>query len=154
MGVVFFLFWVVLNGRLTVEIAIFGFFISVAVYLFSYKYLDYNPKKEIMLLKKTPLILAYLFVLIREIVKSTIVMIGYIFNFRDIPEPVIVHFMSPLKSGFAMHLLAASITLTPGTIVVRLRDGEFQVHCYDIEMARDIDESVFVRLLRKMEDFG
>ena len=154
MGVVFFLFWVVLNGRLTVEIAIFGFFISVAVYLFSYKYLDYNPKKEIMLLKKTPLILAYLFVLIREIVKSTIVMIGYIFNFRDIPEPVIVHFMSPLKSGFAMYLLAASITLTPGTIVVRLRDGEFQVHCYDIEMARDIDESVFVRLLRKMEDFG
>ena len=154
MGVIFFLFWVVLNGRLTVEIAIFGFFISVAVYLFSYKYLDYNPKKEIMLLKKTPLILAYLFVLIREIVKSTIVMIGYIFNFRDIPEPVIVHFMSPLKSVFAMYLLAASITLTPGTIVVRLRDGEFQVHCYDIEMARDIDESVFVRLLRKMEDFG
>ena len=154
MGVVFFLFWVVLNGRLTVEIAIFGLFISAAVYLFSYKYLDYNPKKEIMLLKKTPLILAYLFVLIREIVKSTIVMIGYIFNFRDIPEPVIVHFMSPLKSGFAMYLLAASITLTPGTIVVRLRDGEFQVHCYDIEMARDIDESVFVRLLRKMEDFG
>ena len=154
MGVVFFLFWVVLNGRLTVEIAIFGFFISVAVYLFSYKYLDYNPKKEIMLLKKTPLILAYLFVLIREIVKSTIVMIGYIFNFRDIPEPVIVHFMSPFKSVFAMYLLAASITLTPGTIVVRLRDGEFQVHCYDIEMARDIDESVFVRLLRKMEDFG
>ena len=79
---------------------------------------------------------------------------GYIFNFRDIPEPVIVHFMSPLKSVFAMYLLAASITLTPGTIVVRLRDGEFQVHCYDIEMARDIDESVFVRLLRKMEDFG
>ena len=85
---------------------------------------------------------------------ATITMIGYIFNYRDIPEPVIVHFNSPLKTEFAKYILATSITLTPGTIVVRLRDNEYQVHCYDKEMAKDLDSSVFVRMLKKMEDIG
>ena len=78
-------------------------------------------------------------------------MAGCVFNHRYIFEPVIVHFMSPLKTEFAMYVLAASITMTPGTIVVRLRDGEYQVHCFDRDMAKDIDNSSFVKLLRKME---
>ena len=35
MFVVFFLLWVVFNGKLNVEIAIFGVILSAAVYLFS-----------------------------------------------------------------------------------------------------------------------
>lgn len=154
MGILFFVFWVILNGKLTMEIAVFGIFISCGVYLFSYKFLDYDPIIEIKLIRKLPLIVAYLFILIREIIMATITMIGYIFNYRDIPEPVIVHFNSPLKTEFAEYILATSITLTPGTIVVRLRDNEYQVHCYDKEMAKDLDSSVFVRMLKKMEDIG
>ncbi|MCR4903897.1 MAG: Na+/H+ antiporter subunit E [Butyrivibrio sp.] len=154
MGIIFFLFWIILNGKVTFEIAVFGIFISVCVYIFSWKYLDYNPKAELKLIKKIPLIFVYLAVLIKEIIVSTIVMIGYIFNHRDIPEPVLVKFVSPLKSEFARYVLAASITLTPGTITVRLRNGEFQVHCYDKEMARELDSSVFVHLLQKMEGDG
>jgi len=152
MGIIFFLFWIILNGKVTIEIAIFGIFISVLIYLFSYQFLDYNPKVELKLVKKIPLIIAFLFVLIKEILFSTIKMIGFIFNHRDIPEPVIVHFMSPLKSEFADYILATSITLTPGTIAVRLRDGEFQIHCYDKELARGLDDSNFVHLLQKMEE--
>ena len=154
MGILFFVFWVILNGKLTMEIAVFGIFISCGVYLFSYKFLDYDPIIEIKLIRKLPLIVAYLFILIREIIMATITMIGYVFNHRDIPEPVIVHFNSPLKTEFAEYILATSITLTPGTIVVRLRDNEYQVHCYDKEMAKGLDSSVFVRMLKKMEDIG
>ncbi len=152
MGLLFFIFWVILNGRITAEIVVFGIFISFFVYLFSYFFLDYNPRYELKLLTKIPFIIMYIFVLIREIFMATITMIGFIFNYRDIPEPVIVHFDSPVKSEFARYVLAASITLTPGTIVVRLRDGEYQVHCYDIEMCRDIDDSPFVRILKKIEE--
>ncbi|MCR5404388.1 MAG: Na+/H+ antiporter subunit E [Butyrivibrio sp.] len=151
MGILFFIFWIILNGRVTPEICIFGVVISFFVYLFAYKFLDYSPKLEWRIFKKLPLVLAYVFVLIREIITSSIRMAGCVFNHRDIFEPAIVHFRSPLRTEFAMYILAASITMTPGTIVVRLRDGEYQVHCFDREMAKDIDSSDFVRLLQKME---
>ena len=151
MGVVFFLFWIVLNGRVTFEIVIFGLFISLFVYLFSCRFLDYDPKAEIRFAARIPLALILLVILVKEIVKATLTMIGFIFNFRDIPEPCVVHFRTPLKSDLAQYALATFITLTPGTITVRLRDEEFQVHCYDREMAGGIDESVFVKYLMKME---
>ena len=152
MGIVFFLFWIILNGRVTFEIIVFGLVISASVYLFSCKFLDYDIRTEIRLARKLPLVLWIIIVLIREIVKATLAMIGFIFNFRDIPEPCVVHFKTALHTNAARYALATFITLTPGTITVRLRDEEFQVHCYDKEMARGIDESVFVKLLLKMEE--
>ena len=151
MGILFFVFWLILNGRVTFEIIVFGLIISASVYFFSCKFLDYGIGTEIKLIKKLPLVLLIIVVLIREIFKATLTMIGFIFNFRDIPEPAIVHFKTALKTDAARYALATFITLTPGTITVRLRDEEFQVHCYDKEMAKGIDESVFVQLLLKME---
>lgn len=43
-------------------------------------------------------------------------------------EPSIVKFRTALKSDFARYLLANSITLTPGTITVKILDDEFYVH--------------------------
>jgi multicomponent Na+:H+ antiporter subunit E len=151
MGILFFLFWLILNGRVTLEIIIFGLIISASVYYFSCRFLDYDIANEVRLFKKIPIVLWIVVVLIKEIIKATLTMIGFIFNFRDIPEPALVHFTTALKTDAARYALATFITLTPGTITVRLRDGEFQVHCYDKEMARGIDESVFVQLLLKME---
>ncbi|MBQ8547563.1 MAG: Na+/H+ antiporter subunit E, partial [Lachnospiraceae bacterium] len=56
-----------------------------------------------------------------------------------------------LKTDLARTVLANSITLTPGTITVELTEDEFKVHCLDKEMAEGIEDSVFVRLLLKME---
>ncbi len=151
MGILFFLFWIILNGKITTEIVIFGLVISASVYLFSWKFLDYDIHTEIYFLSRIPLILWIFIVLIKEIIKANLTMIFYIFNFRDIPEPAVVHFKTPLKHGFTRYLLATFITLTPGTITVRLRDEEYQVHCYDKEMAKGIDKSEFVKLLLKLE---
>ncbi len=107
---------------------------------------------ERILFKNIPMILVYLFNLVKEVVVSTTVMSGFIFNAEFIPEPVIVHFHTPVKSEFLQVILANSISLTPGTITVRLRDGEFQVHCYDKTMAKGINDSVFVHLLTRMEE--
>ena len=151
MAVLIFLFWVVLNGRLTAEIAVFGLVISGALYAFLWKFLDYKPRYDLLLTKSLPQAVRYLAVLIREVVLSALVMAGYVFNHRDIPEPVLVSFTPPLKTAFARTLLADSITLTPGTITVDMRDGVFQVHCYDRTMAEGLDSSVFVRLLQRWE---
>ncbi len=152
MGILIFLFWIILNGKITTEIIIFGLVISASVYLFSWKFLDYDIRSEIRLFSRIPLVLRIIAVLIKEIIKATLTMIFFIYNFRDVPEPALVHFKTPLRTNFTRYLLAMFITLTPGTITVRLRDEEYQVHCYDKDMAKGIDESVFVKLLLKLEE--
>ena len=47
--------------------------------------------------------------------------------------------------------MANSITLTPGTITIALEGDELIVHALDEELVEGIDESIFVRMLRKME---
>ena len=66
-------------------------------------------------------------------------------------EPVIVHVHAKLKSETARVILANSITLTPGTITVSLTEDNLLVHCLDKSLSEGMDDSVFVRLLQKME---
>ena len=49
-------------------------------------------------------------------------------------------------------VLANSITLTPGTLTVSLEGNDLLIHALDRDMARGVDESVFVRHLRRMEE--
>ena len=66
-------------------------------------------------------------------------------------EPVVIKFRSTLKSELARVILANSITLTPGTITVRLQYDELTVHCLDKTLADGIDDSIFVKLLERIE---
>ena len=60
MAVLFFLFWVVLNGRITAEIAVFGLVISAALYVFMCKVLDWRPRYDLLLVRSLPLAGLYL----------------------------------------------------------------------------------------------
>ena len=151
MGALIFLFWVMCNGRLTAEIAVFGLFISVALYLFLWKFLDYKPRYDWLIAKNLPLMLLYAAILVLEIAKANRTMAGYIFSARRKPDPVIVTFRAPLTTNLGRILLANSITLTPGTITVSMSNGVYRVHCYDRSLAEGLDSSVFVRTLRKLE---
>lgn len=151
MAVLIFLFWVVLNGRISAEIAVFGLVISAALYLFACKCLDYRPRYDWIALKSLPILVQYTALLVKQIALASLTMAGFIFNHRDIPEPVLVSFRPPLKTPLARAVLANSITLTPGTITVNLCQGDFQVHCFDRSMAPGLADSGFVRLLLRWE---
>lgn len=151
MFVIFFVFWLILNGRVTTEIVIFGLAISAAMYLFICKFMDYSPGKDLFILKKLPLMIAYFFLLIKEIIKANVVMAGFIFRPQVLAEPALIKFRTDLTTRPAMVALANSITMTPGTITVELQDGNFCVHCYDKSMGEGIENSSFVRLLRRIE---
>ena len=56
-----------------------------------------------------------------------------------------------IQSEFLRFVLANSITLTPGTITVDVDDNHFCVHALDYTLAEGIEDSVFIKLLRKME---
>lgn len=151
MILVLFALWLIFNGKITLELILFGIVLSVAVYLFCWKFLEYSPKRELCALRLLPQGIGYFFVLIVEIIKSNFLMIQLIVSPKYEVEPVLVTFRTELKTDLAKTVLANSITMTPGTITVELTEDEFKVHCLDKEMAEGIDKSVFVRLLKKME---
>lgn len=152
MLVLFFAIWIILNGKLTLEIAIFGAVVSLVMFAFICKFMNYSIKKELMLYKSIPFLFCYIFVLIIEIVKANVDVVKRIFSVKYEQEPALVHFKSPLKSTVLNTILADSITLTPGTITVSMENGEFTVHCLDKELAVGMDKSVFVKLLVKFEE--
>ena len=151
MVLVLFALWLIFNGKVTLEIVLFGIGLAIAVYMFCWKFLDYSPKKELVALRILPQGIGYFFVLVVEVIKANVAAISLIVSPKYEVEPVLVTFRTDLKTDMARTVLANSITLTPGTITVELTEDEFKVHCLDKEMAEGINESIFVKLLRKME---
>lgn len=51
MYIVFFILWIIFNGRITTEIVIFGLVIAAVMYAFICKFMDYSLKKSFSILK-------------------------------------------------------------------------------------------------------
>jgi len=151
MLVLFFVFWLVLSGRITVEILLTGAVLTLAVYLFARICFKYNRKMEITILRIIPLAVVYLLVLALEICKSNIKVMKIVW-FKRIPiEPAVVKLKVEFRTDVARAVLANSISLTPGTITASVQGDEFYVHCLSREMIEGIEDSRFVKLLRAME---
>ena len=126
MLLLFFLTWVVFNGRLNLEIALFGIAVAGAVFAFVCQFMDYSLEKELRFYKRMPAFAQYVYYLLKEIVAANL--------------------------AVTRMILANSITLTPGTITVSLTEDNLLVHCLDKSLAEGMEDSVFVRLLQKMEE--
>lgn len=146
-----FVFWLVLNGKLTAEILLTGIVLTVAIGALMYVLLGYTPAREWRFLKKVPLFFLYVFVLIWEIIKANAGMISVIFNKKRRIEPALVTFRTGLKTRFGRFILANSITLTPGTITIRVDGDRFVVHCLAPEFLDVSENSVFLRWIRRLE---
>lgn len=151
MFILIILLWILFNGQLTTEIFVFGLVFAVVFYAFICKFFDFSIKKDIRYIKKSGYIAEYLIVLLIEIIKANVCVSKMVLSSKYDVEPVVIKFRSSLKSEIARVILANSITLTPGTITIRLQYDELTVHCLDKTLAEGIDNSVFVKLLERME---
>lgn len=151
MYLLYFILWVIFNGKFTLEIAVFGVIVAAALFAFTCRFTDYGIAKEKKLCKNFFRIIHYIIVLIIEIVKANLAVIRLILSEREEPEPQLVKFTADLKTPIGRSLLANAITLTPGTITVLLEDNNYTVHCLDKDFAEGIDESEFVDILKKCE---
>lgn len=154
MLLLFFVVWLIFNGAITTEIVLFGIVISALMFAFICKFMDYSIKKEIKLYMRSGYFLVYIMVLIKEIIKANVAVMKLIVSGREVVEPVMVTFKTTLHSKLARVILANSITLTPGTITVSLDNDELIVHCLDKSLSEGMDDSVFVKMLEKLERIG
>ena len=149
MPILFFVLWIVLNGRITLEIVLFGFAVTAFIYTFLIKVLGYSVSMDIRIAKNIPICIFYILNLIWEVIKASVTVIGVALTPGVHPDPVLVEFYSGLPGNFLNVLLANSITLTPGTITVFREGDHFVIHALRREYAEGLSESSFVKLLRR-----
>ena len=149
MPVLMFTLWLLLNGRITAEILIFGAVLSLALYLFLVRVLGWSLRREKLFWRCLPSMLLYLLNLIRETALAAWTVARLALTPSAQPEPVLVEFRSGLDKNWQNVILANSITLTPGTITLFQEKDRFVVHALRREYAQGIEDCSFIRLLRR-----
>ncbi len=153
MAFVYFIIWLIFNGRITLEIILVGLCVSVAADVSIKKIMRVKVRGGTFfkILKLFPVMAAYFIVLVIEIVKANIMMTRLTLAKNIEVEPCLVKMHTDLKSQAARVTLANSITLTPGTITVSLEGNELLVHSLNHDIANGLNNSIFERLLKHME---
>ena len=78
MWLVLFLLWMILNGRITLELVLFGILIATAVSFFAYRVIGYPPATDLRVLRNFPLFFLYLIDLLYEILKAAFTVMGMV----------------------------------------------------------------------------
>lgn len=143
-------FWIILNSGLSIEIMLTGLFLCTTVYILSLKILKTSLKDDFAALLLLPEILLYLANLLYEITLSSLYVIKTVLSPKPDIDPELVEFDAGIKGKRAQYFYATSITLTPGTYSVGLRDGVFFVHNLDRRM-HHAESSALLRRIKRIE---
>ena len=126
-----FIIWMIANASLAVDTVVAGIIISALIALafatFSgvYSVIRWSPRVFYYYLQ-------YLGVFFIELVKANITVMRLVFSPRIDIRPGIVEIKTDIKSPIGRLALANTITLTPGTLVVDIKDDSLFVHCINV----------------------
>jgi len=136
LGLVLLLTWVLLSGHYTpflLTLGVLSTVLSVSVAL-RMEVVD----KESHPVHLTPRLFGYWAWLAREIVKASIDVTKRIWNPRMPITPAVFRLRASQPSELGQVIYANSITLTPGTVTMRLGDGELYVHAIAGDVGEDL----------------
>jgi multicomponent Na+:H+ antiporter subunit E len=144
--------WLIFSMRLSIGIMVAGIILSAAVYRFACAYMGYSIANDYKFIRKGFLAIQYAFIFLWEASKSVIAVLEIAFKPKVTIEPCILYFRTDLKTNQALVVLANSVTLMPGSVVVALENGVYCIHCLDPKLVENIENSAPVRQLRKLEE--
>ena len=124
-------FWILLSGKFDLFHLTLGLISCLIITLWTRDLVFRNRKNGVWSdLRKVPRFIIYCFWLLIQIIKANLSVIYLALHPRmiEILNPCIFRFKTTLKNDLAKVVLANSITLTPGTITVRIDGDEFIVH--------------------------
>jgi len=144
-------FWIMLSGKFDLFHLALGVLSSALVSFLSADLLMFKGGKNRLVTGVR--FLMYLPWLLYQIVLSTmhVTFLALHPRMKDQIDPTIVTFKTKLKTNIAKVALANSITLTPGTITVRIEDQVFYVHAISRKAAAGLPGEMEDRLARVFE---
>ncbi len=137
-AVILFVFWMLLSGQFDAfHLTLGAVCCTIVAYLF-HDLMFANVRVGDMRVVAARFI-AYIPWLIQQIVLANIHVAYVVLSPRMPIDPQIVTFKTKLETDISCVTLANSITLTPGTITMDIRDGVFYVHALDQKVADDLN---------------
>ena len=135
--IILFGFWLLLSGHYDVFHISIGVLCCAVVSHVSHNLLFANPRAGDMrvIVKR---FVTYVPWLLYQIVMSNFHVAYLALGPRRLLDPKIIKFKSKLESDISMVTFANSITLTPGTITVDVKDGVYYVHAVSKKVAEDL----------------
>lgn len=128
--------WLLLSGHYTATLMTYGA-LSCAFVVWLSRHLDILDEEALPVqLGLRPFF--YLPWLFKEIVVSNLAVMRVILDPKLPIQPRLIKVRASQKSDVAQVLYANSITLTPGTVTLDVRDGEFLVHALTDESAEGV----------------
>jgi len=145
-------FWILLSGKFDLFHLTLGILSSGLITLLSTDILMLDSKKHDRL-AITFRFICYIPWLLYQIVLSTlhVTFLALHPKILDQIDPTIVTFKTNLKSNIAQVVLANSITLTPGTITIRIEGDVFYVHAISRKAAAGLPGEMEERIARIFE---
>ena len=142
-------FWLLMSGKFDLFHLALGIISSVIVTWMSSDLLFINRTRKGRLAEAGRFIL-YTPWLVKEILLSTlhVTWLALHPSMKEKIAPRIVTFKTTLKSDVARVALANSITLTPGTITIRMEDDVFTVHALSDKVASGLPGEMEERISR------
>ena len=141
--------WIVLSGLIDPFHIGLGVISSALVTWLSSDLLFEDRSKSILTRCKQALRLPlYLLWLLWQIVLANIHVLKISFspNLNDKIQPQLVKFRTGLKTDFQKYVLAQSITLTPGTVTLDIKDDVFIIHAISDHAAKGLVSSMAQRI--------
>ena len=122
------LFFIIINGAFTWELALAGALVCALADVIACKVLGWNREKSKKALRLAPSALLYICLLMKEMIKSGVRLIGIILSpcAREM-KSVQTSFDSGLKSDFALTVLSNGISLLPGIYTLGTDGGKLTV---------------------------
>ena len=147
-----FALWLILNGRITLELVLIGIVLSFLLSTFAIRFCGWSVQYETLVLRLSGKLLAYFALLFKEIIKANLDVIRVILSpsLKEL-DPQLVFFDCKLKSAVCKTMLADSITITPGTITVGMYDSTLCVHALNKNFAAGAKDGPFLPRLQEIE---
>ena len=124
-------FWLVLSGLMDVFHVTIGIIAVVLVILINYRVRNYHlVREEAAVGIRLNLFRFLLFIpwLVKEIVIASLQVVFIVLHPRVPANPVLLRFKTRLPNMGSKVILGNSITLTPGTLTLWIKNDEFLVH--------------------------
>ena len=143
--IILFIGWILLSGKLDMFHLTLGAISCLIVTHVSGDLLFQDRKKSLgVRITEGYHFLLYCIWLFWQIVKANFHVIGLALSPKRTEEsldPHIFTFTTSLKTEFARFVLANSITLTSGTVTIRVHNDSFYIHAISVEAAGDLVEN-------------
>ncbi|WP_066497214.1 Na+/H+ antiporter subunit E [Abyssisolibacter fermentans] len=153
MIIILLLFFIILAESVNIETVVIGFVLSLIVCYLNRSFIKTNKTSSFSIFKVLYFVW-YSLILIKEIIIANFKVAAIILKPNIKISPNVISIKTSLKSKSYIAILANSITLTPGTLTIDIKDDRLDIHCLTKRDSENLKDLKLEKILLKIEEMN